>query len=147
MSVHLDLYIYFSAYIIDWDLRFRILILISESSGAVHKLCYAGGGGVWPSVTIGLFSYLSKSEIWPKVLHGGTGGGVKNGQFWRNIIYGWPLMPPHHRGQPWGGMQQYVISFCRWASRWEFPIGKILIKVQAHLHYGSYCEPLKTSIK
>ncbi len=36
-----------------------------ESYGAVHKLCYAEGGrgGVWPSVTIQFFSYLSQSEF------------------------------------------------------------------------------------
>ncbi len=43
-----------------------------------------GGGGVWPGVTIGFFSYLSQSEFWLKVLHGGRG--VKNCHFWHNII-------------------------------------------------------------
>ena len=42
--------------------------------GAVHKSCYAEGGrGVWPSVTIGFFSYLSQSEFSSKVLFGGGG--------------------------------------------------------------------------
>ena len=47
--------------------------------GAVHKLCNAEGGGVWPSVTIVFFS----SEFRSQVLH----GGVKN---CHDITYGWP---------------------------------------------------------
>ncbi len=50
--------------------------------GAVHKLCYAEGGrGVWPSVTIGIFSYLSESKFLPKVFHGGGGGASKIANF------------------------------------------------------------------
>ena len=41
---------------------------------SINYVTSKGGGGVWPGVSIGLFSYLSQSEFLPKVLHEGEGG-------------------------------------------------------------------------
>ena len=60
-----------------------------ESIGVVHKLCNAEGGKAGPTkrfhtifLLLKLIKILTKSVTW--------GEGVKNGQFWRYIIYGQP---------------------------------------------------------
>ncbi len=89
----------------------------SANTGAVHKLCYAEEGrGVWPRVTIGLFSELSQSKFWPTVLHGGRGA-VKNCPFWRNIIYGWPPESFIVCQKNWPDVRfAYCPSMCAWLS-------------------------------
>ena len=60
-------------------------------SGAIHKLCNAEEGEGGPAkryhtvfLLLKLIKILTESVTW-------GGGGVKNGQFWRYIIYGQPL--------------------------------------------------------